>query len=103
MKRMGINAQIALSMVLAALFVTFVVGEFERRAETKRMNEDLLAQAKLTVSLLSGLMLEPIITEDTPVLETTLQEAVLRNPKLLAVRLYDKSHRKYFWKANPSE
>ncbi len=53
MKRMGINAQIALSMVLAALFVTFVVGEFERRAETKRMNEELLAQAKLTVSLLS--------------------------------------------------
>ena len=87
MKRMGINAQIALSMVLAALFVTFVVGEFERRAETKRMNEDLLAQAKLTVSLLSGLMLEPIITEDTPVLETTLQEAVLRNPKLLAVSI----------------
>ena len=85
MKRMGINAQIALSMVFAALFVSFVVGEFERRAETSRMNEELLAQANLTVSLLSGLMLEPIITEDTPVLETSLQEAVSRNPKLLAV------------------
>ncbi|MGB5558662.1 MAG: response regulator [Paracoccaceae bacterium] len=87
MKRMGINAQIALSMVLAALFVSFVVGEFERRAETRRMNEDLLAQAHLTVSLLSGLMLEPIITEDTPVLETSLQEAVSRNPKLMAVSI----------------
>lgn len=87
MKHLGINAQIAISMVLAALFVAFFLGEFERRAETRRMNEELLAQAKLTVSLLSGLMIEPIITEDTPVLETTLQEAVRRNPKLLAVTI----------------
>ncbi len=87
MSRIGINAQIALSMLFAALFVTFVLGEFERRAETSRMNEELLEQAKLTVSLLSGLMLEPIITEDTPVLETTLEEAVARNPKLLAVTI----------------
>lgn len=87
MKNMGINAQIALAMALAAFLVTAVVGDYERRAEIRRMNEDLLAQADLTVSLISGLMVEPIIVEDTPVLQTAMQEALARNPKLLALSI----------------
>lgn len=87
MKNMGINAQIALAMALAALLVTAVVGDYERRAEIRRMNADLLAQADLTVSLISGLMVEPIIVEDTPVLQTAMKEALARNPKLLALSI----------------
>lgn len=89
MKNMGINAQIALSMAFAAALVTFFVGEYERRAETGRMNADLLEQADLTVSLISGLMVEPIIVQDTPVLETAMEEALLRNSKLLALTIKD--------------
>lgn len=89
MKSMGINTQIALSMAFAALLVTFVVGEYVRRAEVGRMNEELLTRADLTVSLISGLMVESIIVEDTPVLETAMQEALSRNSKLLALSIKD--------------
>ncbi|WP_371170245.1 response regulator [Aliiroseovarius sp. 2305UL8-7] len=89
MKKMGINAQIALSMTFAAALVIFLVGEYECRAETRRMNADLLAQADLTVSLISGLMIEPIIVQDTPILETAMNEALLRNPKILGLTIRD--------------
>ena len=56
MKRMGIYTQIAVSMTCAAAVVGFLIGGYERRAEIKRMNDDLLAQADVTVSLISGLM-----------------------------------------------
>lgn len=89
MKTMGINAQIALSMILAAILVTFIVGQYERHAETQRMNADLLAQADLTVSLISGLMIEPIIIQDTPVLESAMEAALARNPKIHALTIRD--------------
>lgn len=89
LKNMGINAQIALSMTFAAVLVTFFVGEYQRRAEISRMNEDLLAQADLTVSLISGLMVESIIVQDTPVLKTAMEEALSRNSKLLALSIKD--------------
>ena len=89
MKSMGINAQIALSMMVAAIFVTFFVGEYERRAEVDRMNANLLAQADLTISLISGLMIEPIIVQDRPILETAMEEALSRNPKILALSISD--------------
>ncbi|MDU9006688.1 response regulator [Sedimentitalea todarodis] len=88
-KHMGLGVQIALSMALAAVLVMFLVGEYERRSETDRMNADLLAQADLTVSLISGLMIEPIIIQDTPVLNSAMQEALARNPKLLAISIKD--------------
>ncbi len=89
MKNVGINTQIIVSMVFAAVLVTFVVGEYERRSETRRMNVDLRVQADLTVSLISGLMLEPIIVQDTPVLRAGMNEALLRNSKLLALSIKD--------------
>lgn len=89
MRNMGINAQIALSMAFAAVLVTFLNGEYERRAEIKRMNADLLAQADLTVSLISGLMVESIIVQDTPVLQTAMEQALSRNSKLLALSIKD--------------
>ena len=89
MKNMGINAQIALSMAFAAALVTFLVGEYERRSETERMNANLNVQADLTVSLITGLMMESIIVQDTPVLETAMEEALLRNSKLLALSIKD--------------
>lgn len=89
MKHVGINTQIVLSLLFAAVLVIFAVGEYERRAETSRMNADLLAQADLTVSLISGLLIEPIIIQDTPVLESAMEEALLRNPRLHALTIRD--------------
>lgn len=89
---LGINAQVAISMICAAILVSFSVGEYERRAETHRLNEEFLSQAELTVSLITGLMIEPIIVQDAPVLESAMRETLQRNPKILALTIYDFSH-----------
>lgn len=86
-KRSGILAQIVMSMSLAALLVVVAVGSVARRYEVQQVSEQLSEQASLTVSLLSGLMLEAIIVEDVPVLETGLVEAITRYPKILSIHI----------------
>ena len=87
MKRSGILLQIVASLMIAAVGVAFVVGLVERELETRRLEAELKSQADLTVSLLSGLMLEAILVEDTPVLETAMEEAVARNMNLVSIAL----------------
>ena len=87
MKRSGILLQIVASLMIAAVGVAFVVGLVERELETRRLEAELRSQADLTVSLLSGLMLEAILVEDTPVLETAMEEAVARNMNLVSIAL----------------
>ena len=87
MNRTGILFQIVVSMALAAALVAWVVGDLARRSETQRLTQQLAEQADLTVSLLGGLMLDAIIVEDVPVLETGLNEAIARNPKILAIQI----------------
>ncbi|MFV1528214.1 MULTISPECIES: response regulator [unclassified Phaeobacter] len=89
MKRTGILFQIVLSLSLAALLVAVAIGDVARRYETRNLQDQLKEQAELTISLLSGLMLESIIVEDVPVLETGLTEAITRNPKLLKIQIQD--------------
>jgi len=87
MKRTSILFQIVVSMALAAALVAWVIGDLARRHETQRLTQQLTEQADLTVSLLGGLMLDAIIVEDVPVLETGLTEAIARNSKLLAIQI----------------
>lgn len=87
MKRNGIYLQIIISMVVAAFLVVTLVGEYERRSEVNRLNLRLIEQAKLTISLLSGIMLEDIIVADIPVLQTAMREAINRNAQLISIRI----------------
>ncbi len=87
MKRTGILSQIVLSLSLAAVLVAYVVGYVAQTTEAQRLSKQLEEQADLTISLLSGLMLESIIIEDVPVLQTGLIEAIARNPKLLSIKI----------------
>ncbi|WP_323778268.1 response regulator [Leisingera sp.] len=93
MKRTGILFQIVLSLLLAASAVGLAVGHLAQSQEVQRLEEQLADQADLTVSLLSGLMLESIIVEDVPVLETGLIEAVTRNPKIVSIQIRSPSGR----------
>ncbi|KPD11813.1 response regulator [Phaeobacter sp. 11ANDIMAR09] len=87
MKRSSVLFQIVLSLSLAALLVGLVVGAVARRTESIQLRDQLSEQAGLTISLLSGLMLESIIVEDVPVLETGLHEALARTPKILSIQI----------------
>jgi two-component system sensor histidine kinase/response regulator len=88
MKRFGIKTQFSIMMIVGALLVTFLVGYFERTNETNRMNDELTAEADATVALLGGLMLEQIVTEDGPVLQTGIQQALKSKPKLQSVTIF---------------
>ncbi len=83
----GINFQITASLLVAAVLVSLLMGEIERNAQVERHEHEVHEQAELTVSLLGGLMLEYIIVEDIPVLETAMAEAIARNPQIIAIRL----------------
>ncbi len=87
LQRTGILPQIIVSMSLAALLVVVAVGGVARRYEVQRVSDQLSEQADLTVSLLSGLLLEAIIVEDVPVLETGLVEAIARYSKILSIHI----------------
>ena len=87
MKRTGILFQIILSLSLAAFLVALVVGAVARRYESDRSRDELAEQAGLTISLVGGLMLESIIVEDVPVLETGLYETLARVPKILSIQI----------------
>jgi signal transduction histidine kinase/CheY-like chemotaxis protein len=89
MKNFRLSTQIAISLLTVAVLVGVVIGEMERRYETTRLNTALQEQAYLTVSLIGGLLIEAILVRDTPVIDTALEEAVKRNPKLLAITVYD--------------
>ena len=63
------------------------LGEITRVIETKRLQQEVKDQTALITSLVSGLTVEAIITEDTPLVETALKEAVLRIPYLEVLRV----------------
>jgi signal transduction histidine kinase/DNA-binding response OmpR family regulator len=84
-----LSVQIAFSMAITALIAALAFGEIVHRYETRRLEERLNSQANITVSLLSGLMLEAIIIQDAPILESAMQEAVERNSDLLNVSIAD--------------
>ena len=83
----GIYFQITASLVVVATIVSLLMGEIERRAEVERHQHEVHELAEGTVSLLSGLMLEYIIVEDIPVLETAMSEAIARNPQVISIAL----------------
>lgn len=101
MKNLRLSTQIAISLLTTALLVGIAIGELERRYETKRLNASLQEQADLTVSLIGGLLIEAILVQDTPVIDTAINEAVDRNPKLLAITIFDAYGKRLSYSANP--
>ncbi|PIB23546.1 hypothetical protein BFP76_08400 [Amylibacter kogurei] len=83
-----------MSLLLAAIFIGFIAGEWERRVATSQLQDNLARQADLTVSLMNGLMLEAIIVEDIPLINTALEQAVTRIPTLLAITVFDETGQK---------
>ncbi len=88
---MRLSTQIALSMIIAACMVGLLAGEAVRYFETSRLHKTLEERANLTISLLNGLMMEDIIIEDVPMIESSLREAVIRNPALEGITVYNES------------
>ncbi|MBL4750764.1 MAG: response regulator [Amylibacter sp.] len=101
MKNLRLSTQIAISLFTVALLVGIAIGELERRYETKRLHASLQEQADLTVSLIGGLLIEAILVQETPVIDTAINEAVKRTPKLLAITIFDAYGKRLSNSSNP--
>ena len=90
---MRLSTQILVAMAVIVLFVGGLSGEAVRVLEEKRLKEDLSKQTIQIISLLSGLTLEAIISEDIPIIETSIREAVERIPALSSIVVENESGR----------
>ena len=84
---MKLSTQIQLALLALIIIVGIGLGELTRYAERARVSQELEQQTNLTISLLNGLILEALIVEDAPVIETALREAVERIPALKSLRV----------------
>ena len=88
---MRLSTQILAAMVLIVAFVGGLSGEAVRVLEEQRLKDKLSEQTVQIISLLSGLTLEAIISEDIPIIETSIREAVERIPSLSSIVVQDES------------
>ena len=80
-----LSVQIILALVGAAVIVGFLLGEVVRHLETQRLRAELQNQTQRTVNLLSAVSIDAMITEDGPLLETIIQEAVERVAEIQSI------------------
>ena len=82
---LALPTQILVGMSLAILLVGFLVGEAVRRIETSRAHEVFANQTELVLSLIGKMMIEAVIVEDGPVIETALEAAAGKLPSMVYI------------------
>ena len=76
---LGLGGTIILSIVL--------VGKVVRSMETHYLQQRLTQQSRHVLDLLASTSLEAVISEDRPVLTTIVQQSVLKDPEIVALRI----------------
>ncbi len=82
-----LSTQVSITFLVAVAALVVILGEATRYVETSRLSSNLEERAELTTSLMSGLMIEAIIVEDIPLLETAISEAFSRIPSIVYVEI----------------
>ncbi len=82
-----LSQQILAALLAMGVILGLGLSELTKRMEHARMSEEISAHTSATLSLLSGLIIEAVIVEDTPLIEAALREAVTRIPALKAARI----------------
>lgn len=67
-------AQITVAFIVVTLIVTYASGEFIRQSETKRLLKLTQTQLDQTISAVSAIIIDAVITEDVSVLETVVEQ-----------------------------
>ncbi len=71
------------------LLVGFGSGELVRTLETNYLFKRLEEQTERTVSLISAISVDAVISQDRPVLETIVDQAVSKDPSIVALEIAD--------------
>jgi two-component system, sensor histidine kinase len=85
--RWRLGTQIALGLVAIAIAVALVTGSIVWTAERSHLVERLHTDHARTFGLLQAALLDDVISEDLPRIETTLRQLISRDPAVYAVTL----------------
>jgi two-component system, sensor histidine kinase and response regulator len=89
--RFRLVTQVVIAFLASVILLILVLGELTREFEKSRLTSDLKERASLTTSLMGGLMIEAIIVEDVPLLETAISQAFGRIPAIVYVEIRSES------------
>src|SRR5919198_1036834 len=85
--------QITLAIGSAMLLISVLAGEYVRSLETQYLLTGLQTQSQRTFALLSAATLAAVITEDRPVLETIVTQAVRQDPDIVSLLVENETGR----------
>ncbi len=83
--KLSIQVVLAISAVMLILFLA--IGEGTKLAEEDRLNTELEERAEITTSLIGSLMIEAIVVEDIPLLNSAIKEALDQVPEIRYVSI----------------
>ena len=81
--------QTSLALGATILLVGFGSGELVRTLETNYLFKRLEEQTERTVSLISAISVDAVISQDGPLLETIVDQAVSKDPSIVALEIAD--------------
>jgi len=90
-KNWPIRRQIMLVTGCTILAVGIVAAEFVRRNELAAFERNFREQTQKLVSMVSATSLDAVLSEDRPVLDTTIRQLVDNDPDVEAVRVYNEN------------
>lgn len=90
---MRLSNQFGLTLIGVAIIVAIVSGEIVRHLEHNRVEQNLRSETRNVISLVTGLAIDSIISEDAPVLETSIREAVQRISAIKAINVLNEQDR----------
>ncbi len=98
-RHLTLGTQLLLGLTLIAIIVAFVAGALIRNAERNYLNTYITEEKKKTIDFLVSSLLDNIISEDVPRLETTMLELIRRDPGLVVTTITNESGKTLFtWK-----
>ena len=91
--RLPLWMQMCISLGITIVATGWGVGELVRRLETTYLFDRLEEQTDNTVSLITGVSVDAVISEDRPLLETLIKQAVSKNPNILSIKITNEEKR----------
>ena len=79
--------QISVGLLIALAIVTFLSGALLREFETTFLQNQIRQESQNTFSLLSAALIESVITEDRPQLETIINQSIRQDTSILLIRI----------------
>src|SRR5512138_1354543 len=89
-KRWPLWGQITLALGSAMLLMSVLAGVYVRAHETRYGLNALQTQSQRTFALLAAVMLDAIITEERPALETMVTRVIRQDPDIVSVTIENK-------------